>query len=92
MIRPKTQNVTMNKPQEISIAEWEEIVQVPEIRESWGLEDETAEQFAEFVYGAKFDFVSGGPGYFGDLYVLHGDALSGGPMALIRKDGRLEVV
>jgi hypothetical protein len=80
----------MNKPQEISIAEWEEIIQVPEIRESWGLENETAEQFAGIAFGAKFDFVSGGPGYAGDLYVIHGDALSSEPMTLIRKNGRLE--
>lgn len=78
----------MNKPQDISIAEWQEITQVPEVRESWGLENETAEQFAGVVYGAKFDFVSGGPGYFGDLYVLQDDALSE-PFVLIRKDGRL---
>ena len=82
---------TMNKPQEISPAEWKEIIQVPAVRESWGLEDETPEEFADMVYGVKFDFVSGGPGYCGDLYVLHGGAL-GEPMSLIRKDGRLEVV
>jgi len=51
----------MNKPQDISSAEWNEIIQVPAIRESWGLDKETAEQFAEMVYGVKFDFVSGSP-------------------------------
>lgn len=64
-------------------------MQVPAIRESWGIEDEeTPEQFADMVYGVKFDFSSGGPGYVGDLYVLHGDAL-GEPMTLIRIDGQL---
>jgi hypothetical protein len=83
----------MTKPQEISMAEWQEIMQLPEIRDAWGIEDdETAEQFASVVYGAKFDFVSGGPGYFGDLYILQGDALTGdAPMVLIRKNGALEV-
>lgn len=81
----------MNEPQGISIAEWAEIIQLPEIKESWGIEDETAEQFADMAYGAKFNFVSGGPGYVGDLYVLHGDAL-GEPMTLIRENGRLIVV
>lgn len=73
------------------MTEWKEILQLPEIRDAWGIEDdETAEQFASVVYGAKFDFVSGGPGYFGDLYVLQGDALTGdAPMVLIRKDGVL---
>ena len=83
----------MTKPQEISMAEWQEIMRLPEIRDSWGIEDdETAEQFASVVYGAKFDFVSGGPGYFGDLYILQGDALTGdAPLVLIRKNGVLEV-
>lgn len=80
----------MNKPQEISLAEWEEIMQVPVIRDSWGLENETPEEFAGMAYGVKFDFVSGSPGYVGDLYILHGDAL-GEPMTLIRVDGKLEL-
>jgi hypothetical protein len=59
----------MNKPLEISIAEWEEIMQVPAIRESWGIQDDdTAEQFAEMVYGVNR--------YNGDLYILHGDAMA----------------
>jgi len=80
----------MNKPQDISLAEWKEIIELPVIRESWGLEvDETPEQFADMVYGVKFDFAAGMmPGYVGDLFILHGDAL-GEPMVLIRKDGRL---
>ena len=80
----------MNKPQEISLAEWKEIIQLPVIRESWGLTDEeTPEEFADMVYGVKFDY-DGGPGYNGDLYILHGDAM-GEPFTLIRKDGRLVV-
>lgn len=65
---------------------------IPSIKESWGFEgDETPEHFAELAYGVRFDFVSGGPGYVGELYLVHGDAL-GEPMTLIRKDGELEVV
>ena len=78
----------MNKPQELSMVEWKDIMQVPAIRESWGLDAETPEQFSDIVYGVKFDFASGGPGYVGDLYILHGDAL-GEPMTLIRKNGKL---
>ena len=77
----------MNKPQEISMTEWKEIMQIPAIRESWGIENETPNQFAEMVYGVKFDY-DGGPGYNGDLYILHGDAM-GEPMTLIRRDGKL---
>ncbi len=48
------------------------------------------EQFASRVYGVKFHFVSGGPGYVGDLFILQGDALSeSAPIALIRKEGKL---
>ena len=35
------------------------------------------------MYGVKFDFVSGGPGYCGDLFIILGD-YPGVPMALIR--------
>ena len=81
----------MNQPLEISIAVWDEILKIPEIRESWGIEDdETPEQFADMVYGVKFDFASGGPGYVGDMYILQGDAL-GEPMTVIRKNGKMEL-
>ena len=67
-------------------------MQLPAIRESWGIEDdETPEQLADMVYGVKFNFASGtAPGYVGDLYILHGDAL-GEPITLIRKGGKLVV-
>jgi hypothetical protein len=58
----------MNKPQELSMQEWKAIMKIPALQESWGLEgNETPEQFAEMVYGVKFQFSSGGPGYVGDL-------------------------
>jgi hypothetical protein len=79
----------MNKPEELSIAEWKEIMQLPEIKEDWGLDgSESPEQFADMVYGVKFHFATGGPGYRGDLYILHGDAL-GEPATLIRDYGKL---
>ena len=83
----------MNIPHELSSAEWKELMQVPVIRESWGIgEGETPEDFADMVYGVKFNFASGvAPGYVGHLYILHGDAL-GEPMVLIRHDGHLVVV
>lgn len=84
--------VVMHKPQEISIAEWKEIMQVPVVKESWGIEDETPEQFADSVYGVKFSYTSSmAPGYAGDLYIIHGDAL-GEPVTLIREDGQLVVI
>jgi hypothetical protein len=44
------------------------------------------------VYGAKFNFVSGGPGYEGDVLVIHGDSLSGRPFVLSREGGKFTVV
>jgi hypothetical protein len=78
----------MNKPQEISLAEWEELMQLPVVREAWGLNAETPEEFADMVYGVKFDFAIGGPGYAGDLYILHGEAL-GEPLTFVRSDGKV---
>jgi len=80
----------MNKPLEISIAEWKEIMQVPEVRESWGIEEDvTPENFADMVYGVKFNFHSGSPGYVGELYILQGDVLTGdAPFLLIRDRNR----
>jgi len=77
----------------MSMAEWEEVMQLPEVREAWGIEvDETPEQFADMAYGVKFNFSPGiAPGYIGDLYILHGDAL-GEPMTFIRESGNLKLV
>lgn len=77
----------MNKPLEISLAEWQEIMAIPYISQIWGLEDdETPEQFAKMVYGVKFDFVSGSPGYVGPLYILQGDALTDAPPIVLTRE------
>ena len=78
----------MNKPLEISLAEWQEIMAIPYISQIWGLQDdETPEFFAEMVYGVKFDFVSGSPGYVGPLYILQGDVLTGDPPIILTREG-----
>ena len=96
MFKPKPLTfkiIEVNTPHELSSAEWKELMQVPVIRESWGIEEgETPDDFGAIVYSVKLNFASGmAPGYVGDLYILHGDAL-GEPVVLIRKDGRLVVV
>lgn len=81
----------MNKPIEISLPEWEEIMNVREVKEGWGFdEDATPQECRSLIYGVKFDFVSGGPGYCGDLYILQGDSLEA-PLVLIRDKGQLRV-
>lgn len=75
-------------PYPLSQEEWQEIITIPAVREAWGLDaEEKPSDFAERVYAAKFKFVSGSPGYVGDLYILQGDALTGdAPMVLRRAD------
>jgi hypothetical protein len=81
----------MNQPIDISLSEWEEIMQLPIVREGWGLTDETPAEFSSNVYAVKFNFTSGSPGYCGDLFIIQGDALTGyPPITLIREeDGTL---
>jgi hypothetical protein len=78
-------------PHPLTDAEWSEILAIPAVREAWGLDAAiTPEEFANRVYGARFDFHAGGPGYVGDLYVLQGDArVDDRPIALWRENGIL---
>jgi hypothetical protein len=81
----------MNKPIEIALPEWEEIMQVVEVKEGWGLEHETAKEFASMAYGVKFHFQSGSPGYVSDVYIIQGE-LGVAPIVLIREGGELREV
>ena len=73
-------------PHKLTKAEWREVGSLPVIRESWGLEEEQDPlDLVLLAYGARFDFVSGGPGYVGNLYLLQGDAI-GEPMVLRRDE------
>jgi hypothetical protein len=63
-------------------------MEIPAIRESWGVEDKTTiAEFSAQVYAAKFDFVSGSPGYVGGLFVLQGSFLTGDAPMVLRRDG-----
>jgi len=77
------------KPHTLSPGEWKEIMAVPVIRESWGIDDDTThDEFSSRIYAAKFNFVSGSPGYVGDLFVLQGDVLTGDPPMVLYRDRR----
>lgn len=79
-------------PHKISLGEWAEILKTPAVREAWGLDENvTPDEFRSLVYGVKFDFMSGSPGYVGDVYILQGDHLTERPPMLLRrlKDGSL---
>lgn len=64
---------------------------MPEVQEGWGLDpDATVAEFCSMVYGVKFDFMSGSPGYCGDLYIIQSDCLQA-PLQIIRVNGKLEI-
>jgi hypothetical protein len=76
-------------PHIITEAEWQEISRFPAVRDAWGLDDDVDPlEFASCVYGAKFNFRSGSPGYVGDLYVLQGDALTEVRPIVLRRDNK----
>jgi hypothetical protein len=87
---------THNTPHPLTRADWDELAKLPEVIEGWGLQGvgtlERGITLRAHGCAAAFDFVSGGPGYVGDLYILYGDALSGQPLVVYRKeDGQLAV-
>ena len=74
------------QPYKLTTAEWEEIAALPTIRESWGLEEtQGGETLADLAYAVKFKFVSGSPGYIGDLFILQGDVLTGDPPFVLHR-------
>jgi hypothetical protein len=81
------------KPYPLSPAEWKELMAVPMIREAWAIEEDTTPgEFASLVYAVKFKFVSGSPGYVGDLFILQGDHLTGDPPMVLRRGDKGELI
>jgi hypothetical protein len=80
-----------NRPKALTNKEIREIAALEDIQQMWGAAntDEMVNVLEESAYAVKFDFISGGPGYVGDLYVLFSDA-PGEPVRLIRVNGKLE--
>ena len=80
---------------EIAPHAWEEIMQVPKVIHAWGLDslnqdgDFGPKEFSNSAYGVKFNYVTGGPGYSGDLFLLTGDGLVTYPLVLMRELGNL---
>jgi hypothetical protein len=81
------------KPYPLTSEEWKEIMAVQEVRDAWGLaKDTTPDEFSSTVYAAKFKFVSGSPGYVGDLFILQGDALTDAPPMALRRGNKGEII
>jgi hypothetical protein len=81
------------KPYPLTPAEWKEIMAFPTVRDAWGIDkDTTPDEFSSLVYAAKFKFVSGSPGYIGDLFILQGDVLTGDAPLVLRRGDKGELV
>jgi hypothetical protein len=77
------------KPMEVSPDEMNEIAQIKVLWDWWGAEN--ADEMLDVLkqsYCVKFDFVSGSPGYVGDLFIVQGDALTGAPPVSLTRDAR----
>lgn len=78
-------NYMNTAPSALSDAERAEISKLDWVRDMWGATEKEFVQFLkDTVYAVKFDYVSGGPGYCGDYFILQGDALGENPVQLIR--------
>ena len=75
------------QPKALSPEEWRELSAMDEVQQAWGLSDpDLAAELENMTYAVKFDFQSGCPGYCGDLYILQGDALTGEPPFVFRRN------
>ena len=86
-----------NKPMELTLDELKEIAAIETLWEMWGAEN--AEQMLEVlqdIYCVKFNFMSGGPGYVGDLFIVQGDDFGDTPPITLTRGvggkGELEIV
>ncbi len=86
--------MSSNAPIELTSKEWDELADIEFVRESWGLgTGERGAALALNAYAARFDFVSGSPGFCGDVFMVIGDYLSAAPLVFIRDErGRLSHV
>jgi hypothetical protein len=82
------------RPYPLTPAEWKEIMADQTVRESWGIEanNTTLAEFSSQTYAAKFHFVSGSPGYVGDLFILQGDTLTGDAPMVFRRGANGELI
>jgi hypothetical protein len=83
-----------NKPKVLTWQENNEIAAMHEVQEMWGAQnaDEMAGILQDSAYAVKFSFISGGPGYVGDYFIIQGDAVGEPPIQIIRVDGVLKLL
>jgi len=83
-----------NKPKALTHEEIREIAALEDIRQDWGAntEQEMAQLLDADICAVKFPYyLTDGPGYGGELFLLMGGALEA-PLMLIRRNGHLKIV
>jgi hypothetical protein len=82
-----------NKPMALTSKEIKEIAAIEDIQQMWGAENsaEMEEMLDTTVYAVKFNYVSDGPGYVGDYFILQGGAL-GEALELVRNKDRQIII
>jgi hypothetical protein len=85
-----------NKPLALMGNELKELAAHPGLQEMWGADNSAEmETILRHIYTVKFEFVSGGPGYVGDLFLIHGDVLDS-TIPVVRffrnRDNNLEIL
>lgn len=76
-------------PIKLSVDEKKEIAMREKLWERSGVEN--ADDMLDVLdqsYCVKFSFMSGGPGYYGDLFIIQPDTLDGAPISLTRGQNR----
>jgi hypothetical protein len=81
-----------NRPKELTIPEWQEIIGHPFVRSYWRLTGQTPEELAKKCSGLKFIYPGDGAGISDELYILQDYGLNDlPPLALCRTlQGNLE--
>lgn len=65
-----------NQPLALPKDEIHELAAHPGLHQMWGAtSSEEMEDILRQIYTVEFQFMSGSPGYVGNLFIIHGDAL-----------------
>lgn len=78
----------MKTPHPLTEAEWCAVARLREVQEAFGIDTHEPTWFETFkatTYAVRFDFMEGGPGYWGPLILVLGDALGPAPL-MVTKD------
>lgn len=93
-INPLIKHDMKNQPIALSESERREIAALEDVQDMFG--SETTDEMAELlrdIYMVKFNFVSGSPGYVGELFLVQTDHLTGdAPLQIIRDKDRKVVL